>query len=148
MNWEVVVIRKLFFLEIVEGFNDVYDDLEYFLITNNEIVEDKKSFSKWVEESKCVETLKKWLEEKALEHFYDEVYKPTGREERIKKLIIKDITDKDTAYYLEHEYECWKDFLSNGCELDVDSEEYDLYQDVLYKDFSDEEIEKLWRNSH
>jgi len=149
MNWEVIVIRKLFFLEVVEGFSDVYDDLEYFLITNNEIVESKKLFSEWVEEYKCVEMLKKWLEEKALEHFYDEAYAPTGREERIKKLIINDITNKDTGSASECGYgDEWRNFLSDACELDADSEEYDLYQDVLYEGFTDKELEKLWRNSH
>lgn len=63
---------------------------------------------------------------------------------KIKKQIIKDITDKDTDYYIECGYEYWKDFLSDG-NAEIDAEQYDK---VLYEDFTEEELEKLWRNSH
>lgn len=60
----------------------------------------------------------------------------------IEKQIIKDISKSD--YYKDCGYDCWKHFLSDA-NMNIDKEKYD---EVLYEDFTEEELDKLWWNYH
>lgn len=64
------------------------------------------------------------------------------RKRKIKEQIIKDITDPDTMSKEDANYTSYLQFLS-------DSEMGNhLYIEVLFEDFEEEELERLWKNSH
>lgn len=60
----------------------------------------------------------------------------------IKKQIIKDISE-DCDHYSELGYDCWKHLLS-----DANMENREEYDKVLYEEFTEDELEELWKNSH
>ena len=59
----------------------------------------------------------------------------------IKKQIIKDISESD--HYNTCDYDCWKHLLS-----DANTKNKEEYDKVLYEDFTEMEIEKLWCYYH
>lgn len=56
--------------------------------------------------------------------------------------IINEITG-DCDYYSELDYRSWKDLLS-----DANTENKEEYDKVLYEEFTDEELDELWKISH
>lgn len=65
----------------------------------------------------------------------------------IKQMIIEDVIAKDTMSSSEAGYiNEWRNFLSNG--YTGPSEYEDEYNEILYDEFTDEELEVLWNNSH
>lgn len=64
------------------------------------------------------------------------------RKEIFHKQIIKDITDPDTMSKEEANYISYLEFLSDS-EMGNPG-----YEDVLFDDFEEEELEKLWKESH
>ena len=62
------------------------------------------------------------------------------RIDKMKKKIIKDLQECDHIF--EMGYDSWKAFLSdcNGMEED--------YDEVLYEEFTEDELEEIWQKSH
>lgn len=97
--------------------------------------------------------INKWkeiLEDDELHYNYDESTLSNIKEDvdvyttiLAKLKIISDITG-DCDYYAELDYGNWKDLLSDG-NTEIDKEEYD---NVLYEEFTEEELDKLWKDSH
>ena len=63
------------------------------------------------------------------------------RVDEMKKKIIKDLQE-DCSHTSERGYDSWKAFLSdcNGMEED--------YDEVLYEEFTENELEVIWQKSH
>lgn len=64
------------------------------------------------------------------------------RREQIRRQIIKDITAPDTMSKEEAGYLSYQTFLSDAEMGNV------LYTDILFEDFEEKELEKLWKESH
>jgi hypothetical protein len=64
------------------------------------------------------------------------------RRGKIREQIIKDIADPDTMSIEEANYVSYLEFLSDAQMGDHG------YEDVLFEEFSEEELERLWRESH
>lgn len=76
MVWEIPFLRKLFFLDTVEGFDDIVKDPLHFFDSNSEM-EYAEDFARWIERNKEDENLKSWLEERGLKEAYKYMYIPT-----------------------------------------------------------------------
>lgn len=64
--------------------------------------------------------------------------------DEIRNKIIQHITEPDTMSLEESGYVSWKEFLSDAA-VNTECKEY---TDILFEEFEEEEIEKLWRDSH
>lgn len=79
---------------------------------------------------------------------YLSIDKKQWSDEEIRQQIIKDVTEEDTMSLKEANYDCWKGFLSDA-RMGLDNEEfYKKYEEYLYENFTEEELEKLWQDSH
>lgn len=64
------------------------------------------------------------------------------RKEKLHEQIIKDITDPNTMSKEDANYVSYLEFLSDS-EMGTQG-----YEEVLFNDFEEEELERLWRESH
>lgn len=77
MDWEIYFLRQLYFYEEVCTTLES-DNVAEFLNTNSEMCYEDE-FSKWLEDMDSVDHFKNWLKDRYLEHFFDDLYVPTGR---------------------------------------------------------------------
>ena len=83
-------------------------------------------------------------QEKSIEGYYTNIDGCNDSLERIEiqAEIIQDLKRKDTMYYKDAGYDSWFNFFSDA-EIGRP-----LYEKVLHEEFTEEIMEKLWRDSH
>lgn len=64
------------------------------------------------------------------------------RKQKLHDQIIRDITDMDTMSKEESNYSSYLTFLSDA-EMGTEG-----YEEVLFDDFTEEDLERLWKESH
>lgn len=149
-------LRDTFYIFNIDGIRELQEpvvkEIERYKKELNMISMQDMSYDELKEKiENCKDTLEECLEEcttgtgdyyTLIAELIDAKNELKARKEKLHEQIIKDITDPDTMNKEEANYVSYLEFLS-------DSEmENHGYEEVLFEDFEEEELEKLWKESH